>query len=687
MDYATVPDTAMPSADYTAVSGTLTIPADVERATISVPLVEGGTGSGDSFTLKLSNPVAATIVAPTVDLVTFVNDPFNDSARGTIREGGLPVTNPDMLSNSCGDASVRGTVRHVFDVAQTNFDRWHHVFVDVQLSCSNTLSSAERHPTSMKVLYGPTGEHRSRQCITRPSAYRNRTDAVPNEGGCETLPLPYGSDEPFGGYSSHVLWVPDSDIGKAHQMLAWIDLDRDGVDDPGEPYHIFASDFANRTLSSSGVYGYELPSDFEARLLPGSTRVGRAGQMSELRLRLVDPIADETSSNVGLPASERAGRPLPNLPIGAFVATGPSSLQSVQCFNTPVLPAHTLGGTAGCTTDSSGEVILRYMVPAEAVNLFRQQQDDLWLYVDRNHNGRYDGGSDHSAPDPARVAQLPIAKAVNYIALGDSYSAGENGESPASGAYQAGVSPADAECRRWDQAYPVVFANEVLGNAELNIDITFATFACVGAITHNIYDPADPNGVVTDRQDTNRPSHTAVLIGHGVDPRWEPRQAVSLEDVEAELEENMRNVDLITLTIGGNDAGFADVLASCVKPILAELDLACDESDLDPGYDQVGDRVAAVVTRLRGVASAASIFVLGYPYVTPSVGACQGPEVEYVAGSEIGILVHESDECEALFDFIDKCDALSARRLLSNSGRGCSRWCGWVWENRGYAGY
>ena len=61
-------------------------------------------------------------------------------------------------------------------------------------------------------------------------------------------------------------------------------------------------------------------------------------------------------------------------------------------------------------------------------------------------------------------------------------------------------------------------ANEVLGNTKLNIDVTFATFACVGAITHNVYDPADPNGVVTDRQDTNRPSHTAVLIGHGVDP-------------------------------------------------------------------------------------------------------------------------------------------------------------------------
>ena len=125
---------------------------------------------------------------------------------------------------------------------------------------------------------------------------------------------------------------------------------------------------------------------------------------------------------------------------------------------------------------------------------------------------------------------------------------------------------------------------------------------------------------------------------------------------------------MITLTIGGNDAGFGGGIRSCVAP-----DFGCDESNLDPGFDQVADRVADVITELRAVAPAASIFVLGYPYVTPSVGACEGPRIDAVVhldGTVTTVLVHESAECEARFDSIQECAALSARAVLNRSGFG-----------------
>jgi uncharacterized repeat protein (TIGR01451 family) len=62
VDYATLDSTAVAPRDYTAVSGTLTIPANAASATITVPVL-GGTNSvsSSSFFVSLSNPTNAII--------------------------------------------------------------------------------------------------------------------------------------------------------------------------------------------------------------------------------------------------------------------------------------------------------------------------------------------------------------------------------------------------------------------------------------------------------------------------------------------------------------------------------------------------------------------------------------------------------------------------------------------------
>ena len=187
------------------------------------------------------------------------------------------------------------------------------------------------------------------------------------------------------------------------------------------------------------------------------------------------------------------------------------------------------------------------------------------------------------------------------------------------------MSDADAECRRWDQAYPYIFDKKVLRNDELDIDADFATFACTGAITLNIYDPADPNPTPSPgtAHDTDRPSPSARLGGpvdehtppnqrillHERDPRWEPRQAVSLKGVQ-----DMGTVDMITLTIGGNDAGFGDTITSCSFPGCGEVGSGV--------FDTVRERVTQTLMHLKSVAPAASVIVLGYPAVTPTFEGC-----------------------------------------------------------------
>lgn len=104
-----------------------------------------------------------------------------------------------------------------------------------------------------------------------------------------------------------------------------------------------------------------------------------------------------------------------------------------------------------------------------------------------------------------------------FVALGDSYSSGE-GNPP----FQAGTNGGGDFCHRSDAAY-----SEVIGSA-LGLNPLF--YACSGAVTSDI---------------TSTTHFT------------EPPQ-ITRDGVDA-------NTSLLTMTIGGNDAGFSGVLKSCIE--------------------------------------------------------------------------------------------------------------------------
>ena len=606
-------------ADYTTTSGTLTIPAGARYGTVSVPVVDDGiTERAENFALSLSNPVGAALAG------TRAQGWIQDSAGSAV-----PRT-------ACGGAVVRGGIAGVFDVAQAGYARWHHVFVDVNVSCGADLVSAVGYPTAVEVIAGPSGSiGASRYCVTG-TGITPTTASVPTAAGCRTSASPSPAKFTSDGRSTHIVEIPDTAVGSDHQLLAWVDLDVDGVFDAGEPYDIFASDFSSREADDSGLYDYRYPRDFEVRLLGGSTRVGRAGHDTELRLRLVSSFQRTAAGHVGLPVTETVYRPVANAPVGAFVSIGPSHGAHVMCLVTPTAATPSPNAANTCLTDPDGVLIVRYRVPTSAMHLLRQQRDVVHVYLDYDRDGTHDHHPGQHGHEPSDTIGIRIAKAANYIALGDSYSSGEAGATPPQGAYQAGVSHADAECRRWDKAYPHIFADEVLGRSQLSIDATFATYACTGATTHNIHDPADPSPTPSPgvAHTTDRPSPAAARgapvhdpsappaggqqpVLHERDPRWEPRQAVSLKDVH-----DMRAVDMITLTVGGNDAGFADTIKRCAS-------IGCGEVEQDV-FDEVRERLTAVLLHLKSAAPNASVFVLGYPAVTPTFEGCSAASAEHI---------------------------------------------------------
>ena len=250
-------------------------------------------------------------------------------------------------------------------------------------------------------------------------------------------------------------------------------------------------------------------------------------------------------------------------------------------------------------TGGDGNVLVSYKVGAVSSDLIRQDLDVLRAYIDEDEDGHFD------STEPFRYVTLRIAKPVTYVALGDSYSAGEHGLPAAQlpGEEYFDTRAADLECRRWTQAYSQVL-NDYLPGAILDIGV----FACTGAITHNIHDPGDadetdrPSAAVPPEFD---PDATGSVLPN---PNWEPRQAVSLQQANG-----FRSVDMVTLTIGGNDLGFDDVAKDCFS-----VSGTCNADDLRLSFDDVQTRIEEVLTQIKIAAPNAAIFMLGYPYQTPS---------------------------------------------------------------------
>ena len=317
-----------------------------------------------------------------------------------------------------------------------------------------------------------------------------------------------------------------------------------------------------------------------AERLDGTSSVVRPGAVALIWLRLVDG----------------AGDPLGYTAVSAEISAGSSVGERVRC-SAPRAALLGSVGLSGCVTNGEGWIVFSYRV-STGVSLSRQSWDSLRIYIDEDGDGAYDEPPIGGVPgEPVYYYGVRIAEPISYVALGDSYSAGENGRHDASSVrfYQS-AKPADPDCHRWVEAYPLVFAEDHLGDDRLH---NVVTYACTGAVTYNVYDDRTDSDVTSE---TNRPSHVAE--GDMMNPDWEPRQGESLAAAGG--------VDMVTVTMGGNDAGFAKVLEACMTG-------KCDQSTLDgqESLADIGARIEAVLSQIKLDAPGASVFVLGYPYLTP----------------------------------------------------------------------
>lgn len=152
--------------------------------------------------------------------------------------------------------------------------------------------------------------------------------------------------------------------------------------------------------------------------------------------------------------------------------------------------------------------------------------------------------------------------ATGYAALGDSYSAGVG-----AGSYD----PGSNGCKRSDKAYPQLWR---AAHSPSSFDFT----ACSGARTTDVIDG----------------------------------QLAPLDETTG----------LVTVSAGGNDAGFGDTMSACVT----QGEAAClDKTSSARDYitNTLPGKLDALYDAIRGKAPSARVVVLGYPRIYQTQGSCK----------------------------------------------------------------
>lgn len=183
-------------------------------------------------------------------------------------------------------------------------------------------------------------------------------------------------------------------------------------------------------------------------------------------------------------------------------------------------------------------------------------------------------------------------KGDQYVALGDSYSSGLG-----SGNYTLGK----PSCYRSLDSYPFYVAQQ------LSIDAPNSQ-ACAGAVTDD--------------------------LSRGAIDSWLSPMNSTYGMFRGQFSQLSANTEYVTLTIGGNDVGFADVVRDCVE-YLFQPNWSCStssslQSTLSTRLDALAGSVsgtgagpngrnihsiASVITAIHAVSPDAKIYIAGYPHL------------------------------------------------------------------------
>lgn len=245
-----------------------------------------------------------------------------------------------------------------------------------------------------------------------------------------------------------------------------------------------------------------------------------------------------------------------------------------------------------------------------------------YMHFDLTYPSGYAGEMIPTSPPPAK-----------YVAMGDSYSSGE-----ANAPYEAGTDQDSDLCHRSTMAYPR------LVQSSLNLGAT-AFVACSGAVSSQII---------------NEYNHDNTEL---------PQAAFVSSETE-----------LVTITIGGNDVGFGDVLKTCTlstteSGTTEEKHQIEHDSCIQAIDDAQSNAQGALQNKLEGVFAGLrslgsgnlQVVVAGYPNLFPVFGDISGSCVWGNGNINTSGRTVASDEVQASRQLHDDLDATIAAAVTATA--------------------
>ena len=176
-------------------------------------------------------------------------------------------------------------------------------------------------------------------------------------------------------------------------------------------------------------------------------------------------------------------------------------------------------------------------------------------------------GADGGVDLPDAVVDTEVTSDIDYVALGDSFSAGP---------FITTMRTDPQGCARSRSNYPAFLADW--------LDVaSYTDVSCSAAVTADLYEPMQ------------------MFDGNTTGPQ--------LDAVSADT-------DLVTIGMGGNDFAIYDSLIRC------QDGASCPVEELKADARRVAGRIEQAVRRIQRAAPDASVYVVGYPDILPTEGTC-----------------------------------------------------------------
>lgn len=268
------------------------------------------------------------------------------------------------------------------------------------------------------------------------------------------------------------------------------------------------------------------------------------------------------------------------------------------------------------------------------------------------------GGEEFKKISVSPAGYVASISKLDYLALGDSYSSGEGDTEKDKRTGQKYYRPwTDIEedaawgqprekCHISTRSYPYILAQGMgLGDAKSNSSTRWQTIACSGARTYDVNDND------TELYLGQKKGGGLTLISNGEIPRLQgydvnTLKAIALDEFIPGREMQIEFVKeykprVITLTMGGNDVGFAKKLKACANPFTIQW--TCRYAT-EGGRSDLVQEIRGQYTKLKSlyeklyIASGkqAKIYVLGYPQFIngDKFASCEGRNIGALDGYE-----------------------------------------------------